>query len=139
VPTFMTPSLIGEEEEIDEMLEAPLVKSYVLQIPAAQMKLHGFTHPMGESWRGIHDLDPGALTRDVIIDLLRRVDTDAIRAIVPHGPPKKVAQFYQRYVDAGARVIKILDYGGQAGSKFRTTSIQKVQQAEDELMRLVGS
>jgi phthiodiolone/phenolphthiodiolone dimycocerosates ketoreductase len=138
-PTFMTPALIGDEAEVAEMLEAPLVKSYVLQISAAQMKLHGFTHPMGESWRGIHDLNPGALTRDVILDLLRRVDTNAIRACVPHGPPKKIAQFYQRYIDAGARVVKILDYGGQAGAKFRVTSAQKVQQAEDEIMRLAAN
>jgi hypothetical protein len=26
------------------------VKSYVLQIPAAQMREHGFVHPMGETW-----------------------------------------------------------------------------------------
>jgi phthiodiolone/phenolphthiodiolone dimycocerosates ketoreductase len=137
-PTYMTPCLIGEEDEVAEMLEAPLVKSYVLQIPAAQMREHGFAHPMGETWRGIHDINPGLLTREVIIDLLRRVDVNAIRAIVPNGPPRKIAEHYKAFVDAGARVAKILDYGGQAGAKFRNASAAKVREAEDELMRLVG-
>lgn len=137
-PTYMTPCIIGEEDEVAEMLEAPLVKSYVLQIPAAQMREHGFVHPMGESWRGIHDINPGLLTREVIIDLLARVDVNAIRAIVPNGPPKKIAQHYKAFVDAGAQVAKVLDYGGQAGAKYRATSGQKVREAEDELLRLAG-
>jgi phthiodiolone/phenolphthiodiolone dimycocerosates ketoreductase len=74
----------------------------------------------------------------VIIDLLRRVDVNAIRAIVPNGPPKKIAQHYKAFVDAGARVAKVLDYGGQAGAKHRATSGQKVREAEDELLRLAG-
>ena len=137
-PTYMTPGLIGEEDEVAEMLEAPLVKSYVLQIPAAQMREHGFEHPMGESWRGIHDINPGLLTREVIIDLLNRVDVNAIRAIVPNGPPKTIARHYKAFVDAGVRVAKVLDYGGQAGAKFRAASGRKVREAEDELLRLCG-
>ena len=118
----MTPCLIGDEDEVAKMLEAPLVKSFVLQIPAAQMREHGFAHPMGESWRGIHDINPGLLTREAIVDLLQRVDVNALRAIVPNGPPKKIAQHYKAFVDAGARVAKVLDYGGQAGASFRANS-----------------
>ncbi|TAL04279.1 MAG: LLM class flavin-dependent oxidoreductase [Rhodospirillaceae bacterium] len=138
VPTFMAPSLIGDDAEVAEMLQAPLIKAYVLQIPAALMRQHGFAHPMGENWRGIHDINPGLLTRDIIVDLLKRVNVDAIRAIVPNGSPQKIARYYKTFVDAGARVPKILDYGGQAGSKFRAVSGRKVREAEDELMRLVG-
>ena len=138
VPTYMTPCLIGDDAEVAAMLEAPLIKSFVLQIPAAQMREHGFAHPMGETWRGIHDINPGLLTRDVIIDLLRRVDVNSIRAIVPNGSPKRIAQHYKSYVEAGARVVKVLDYGGQAGTKFGASSARKVREAEDELLRLVG-
>ena len=46
-------------------------------------------------------------------------------------------EVYKGYVDAGAQVPKILDYGGMAGSKFAARSAQKLREAEDELMRLV--
>jgi len=36
------------------------------------------------------------------------------------------------------RVCKILDYGGMAGLKYAARSAQKVRDAEDELLRLVG-
>lgn len=138
VPTYSAPSLIGEPDEVSEMLEAPLIKAYVLQLPARAMQMHGYDHPMGNDWRGIHDLDPGKLTRDILLDLFKRVDTNALRAVVPNGTTKEIARFYKGYVDAGARVPKIMDYGGQAGAKFAARSAAKVREAEDELLRLVG-
>jgi hypothetical protein len=36
-------------------------------------------------------------------------------------------------------VPKILDYSGMAGLKFAARSPAKVQEAEDEFMRLVGA
>jgi len=139
VPTFSAPSLIGDDDEVTEMLQAPLVKAYVLQLPARQLRLHGFQHPMGEDWRGIHDINPGLLTRDVILDLLKRVDVEALRKVVPNGSPAKVARHYKAFVDAGARVPKILDYGSMAGAKFAASSPGKVREAEDELLRLAGA
>ncbi len=47
-------------------------------------------------------------------------------------------QASRRYCDAGLRVPKILDYGGMAGLKYGAVSAQKVREAEDELLQLVG-
>jgi phthiodiolone/phenolphthiodiolone dimycocerosates ketoreductase len=57
---------------------------------------------------------------------------------VPHGTPKQIARTLKGFVDAGLRVPKILDYGGMAGLKYARLSPQKVRDAEDELLRLVG-
>ena len=43
------------------------------------------------------------------------------------------------YCDAGLRVPKLLDYGGMAGLKYGAASAAKVREAENELLRLVGS
>jgi phthiodiolone/phenolphthiodiolone dimycocerosates ketoreductase len=138
VPAFIMTCLIGDDAELAEILDAPLVKAYVLQIPAAIMRAHGFEHPLGESWRGFQDINPFALTRERIVSMLAKVDVKSILAIVPHGTPQQIARIVKGYVEAGLRVPKILDYGGMAGLKYAARSAQKVREAEDELMRLVA-
>ena len=138
VPAFIITCLIGDDEELAEIIESPLVKAFVLQIPAKVMKDHGFDHPLGDDWRGIQDINPGLLTREKIIAMLAKVDPESILAIVPHGSPKKIARIVKDYTEAGLRVPKILDYSGMAGLKFSARSVQKVREAEDELMRLVA-
>lgn len=139
VTAYMTPSLIGEKDEIAEMLEAPLIKAYILQLSAADLGKFGFEHPMGPGWNGIHDLDPRTLTRDAVVELLGRVRPEPLLAMLPHGTPKQVAAHFKGFVDAGVQVMKIMDYGGMAGTKFGARSGQKVREAEAELLRLCGA
>jgi phthiodiolone/phenolphthiodiolone dimycocerosates ketoreductase len=137
VPAFIITCLIGDEAELAEILAAPLVKAYVMQLPAAIMRQFGYEHPLGADWRGYHDIDPRVLTREKILAMLEKVDVQSILDIVPHGTPKQVARIVKGFCDAGLRVPKILDYGGMAGLEYAARSPQKVREAEDELMRLV--
>jgi phthiodiolone/phenolphthiodiolone dimycocerosates ketoreductase len=137
-PALTMAALIGEGDELAEILKAPLVKAFVLQVPGVELAKRGFRHPMGDDWRGIHDLDPGKLPREVIIDLLAKIDPESILAVVPHGSPRQVARRYKAYYDAGMRVPKILDYSGMAGLAYGARSAEKVRQAEDEFLRLTG-
>ena len=138
VPAFIMTCLIGDENELAEILEAPLIKSWVLQISAPALKKFGFKHPMGEDWGGFQDIDPGVLTRERVLDMLDKVESEAILAVIPHGTPKQVANKIKAFVDAGLRVPKILDYGGMAGLKFGAASAAKVRETEDELLKLCG-
>jgi len=138
-PAFIWTCLIADDDaELAKILEAPLIKAYVLQIPARVMRQHGFEHPLGDEWRGIQDINPETLPRERIVAMLKKVNSEAILAIVPHGTPRKVATTLKGYIDAGLRVPKILDYSGMAGLPFAARSPRKVRDAEDELMRLVG-
>jgi phthiodiolone/phenolphthiodiolone dimycocerosates ketoreductase len=130
--------LIGEPDELAEMVQAPLVKAFLLQVRGDYMRELGFAHPLGEDWKGIHDINPVALTRARIIDFLGKVDPKSVLGVAPHGTPKEVARIIKGYVDAGMQVPKILDYGGMAGLKFGARSAAKVREAEDELIHLVG-
>jgi phthiodiolone/phenolphthiodiolone dimycocerosates ketoreductase len=121
-----------------EIFSAPLIKAFVLQIPAAVMQQHGFEHPLGPHWRGYHDVDPALLSRDKILAMLAKVDPRAILAVIPHGTPAEIAKVFKDYADAGMRVAKILDYSGMAGLAYAPRSAQKVREAEDEWMRLLG-
>lgn len=142
-PMAITPAnvnfcLIGDDAELAEILQAPLVKALVMQIPAEVLRVRGFKHPLGEDWAGMQDIDPAKFPRDRIVDMLSRVEPESILSVVEHGSPQQIAKKYKGYVDAGMRTAKLLDYSGMAGSKFAASSAAKVRAAEDELMRLVG-
>lgn len=138
VPAYIQICLIGDDAELAKVLEAPLVKSLVMQFPADALRAKGFEHPLGAEWRGYQDINPVALPRERILAMLEKTRPEMLLAMTPHGSPKKVAQMVKGYVDAGLRVPKILDYGGMAGLKFMGASAQKVREAEDELLRLCG-
>lgn len=142
-PMAITPAttnfcLIGDDAELAEILEAPLVKALVMQIPAEVLRERGHQHPLGEDWRGMQDIDPAKFPRERILDMLARTRPEHILSVVEHGSPQQIAAKYKGYVDAGMRVAKLLDYSGMAGLKFAASSAEKVRQAEDELMRLAG-
>ena len=138
-PCFIQVCVMGRDDaELATILDAPLVKSFLLQVSAELLGSLGFEHPMGSDWRGFHDIDPAVLTRDRIVDFLDRVEPEMVLAVVPHGTPKQVAHVVKDYVDAGLRVPKILDYGAMAGLDFAAASAENVAAAEDELMALCG-
>jgi phthiodiolone/phenolphthiodiolone dimycocerosates ketoreductase len=119
-------------------VQAPLVKAYVLQISAETLRQFGFSHPLGDGWRGIHDFNPSELTRERILALLKKVDVQAILATVPHGTPLEIARILKGYAEAGMRIYRLFDYGGMAGLKFAARSAEKVRRTEDELTRLLA-
>jgi phthiodiolone/phenolphthiodiolone dimycocerosates ketoreductase len=130
--------LMGEPDEIAEIVQAPLVKAYLLQVRGDFLRNRGHAHPMGDDWKGIHDIDPGVLTRDRVLEFMAQVTPEAVLAAIPHGTPKEVAAIMKGYADAGARVIQVLDYGAMAGLKFGATSAAKVRAFEDELLRITA-
>ncbi len=133
---FLT-CLIGDEGEIAEMIRQPLVKAFLLQVRGDFLKQQGFAHPMGEAWKGIHDIDPRVLTRDRIVRFLDEVEPGAVLAALPHGTPRRIAEIAKAYVDAGMQAPKILDYGGMAGLAFGAKSAAKVREAEDFLIAMM--
>jgi phthiodiolone/phenolphthiodiolone dimycocerosates ketoreductase len=139
-PCFVQVCLIGEDDDaVDRIVCAPLVRSFLLQVSAEVLRRFGFDHPMGDDWGGFHDIDPTTLTRERIVDFLDRVEPEAILAVVPHGTPQQVARIIKSYVDAGLRVPKILDYGAMAGLEFSAASAANVRKTEDELLTLCGT
>jgi phthiodiolone/phenolphthiodiolone dimycocerosates ketoreductase len=139
VPANIQTCLIAyDDAELAEILNAPLIKAWVMQPSAQALREFGFEHPLGESWRGYQDINPAVLPRERILDMLKKTNVEAIRKIIPCGTPQEVARRLKGFVDAGMRVVKVMDYGGMAGLKFAARSAQKVRETEDELMRLAG-
>ena len=138
-PCFIQVCLIGEDEAaLSDILQAPLVKAFLLQVSAETLRGFGFEHPMGPAWRGFQDTDPAVLTRERIVEFLAGTRPEMLLALVPHGTPKEVAKIVKTFVDAGLRVPKILDYGAMAGLGYAAASAANVRAAEDELLALCG-
>jgi phthiodiolone/phenolphthiodiolone dimycocerosates ketoreductase len=138
-PCYLQVCLLGgDDAAIADILDAPLVKSFLLQVSARVLSEYGFEHPMGDDWRGYQDIDPAVLTRERIVEFLDRVEPEMILAVVPHGTPEQVAGTIKTFVDAGLRVPKILDYGAMAGLRYAASSAENVRRTEDELMKLCG-
>ena len=138
-PCFIQVCLIGKDDAaLADILAAPLVKAFLLQVSAETLRGFGFEHPMGQGWRGFQDIDPAVLTRERIVDFLAKVRPEMLLAVVPHGTPKEVAKIVKTFVDAGLRVPKILDYGAMAGLGYAKASAANVRAAEDELLQLCG-
>jgi phthiodiolone/phenolphthiodiolone dimycocerosates ketoreductase len=138
VPAKMIICLLGERDEIREMLRQPLVKALALQLTGESFERRGYRHPLGPDWRGIQDIEPGKLTRERLLPFLEKVEPDAILSAVPHGTPREVAREIQALHEAGLRVATILDYGGMAGRRFAEQSAARVREAEDEALRLIN-
>jgi phthiodiolone/phenolphthiodiolone dimycocerosates ketoreductase len=139
VPAKIVVCLIGEPDEVKEMLRKPLVKSLALQLTAESFRTRGFKHPMGEQWRGIQDIEPDKLPRERLLQLFDDVNADAILSVVPHGTPTDIAREVAALHEAGLQVASILDYSGMAGREFAARSAEKVHAAEDETLRLLGA
>jgi phthiodiolone/phenolphthiodiolone dimycocerosates ketoreductase len=138
-PCFIQVCFIGKDDAaLSDILQAPLVKAFLLQVSAETLRGFGFEHPMGRGWRGFQDIDPAVLTRERIVDFLAKVRPEMLLAVVPHGTPKEVAKIIKTFVEAGLRVPKILDYGAMAGVGHAEASAAHVRAAEDELLRLCG-
>lgn len=138
-PALTQICLIGEEDEIDEMLKQPMVKSIIAMLNAKDVAQFGYEHPMGPDWHGIMDFDPHVLTRERMIQFCQDLDTQMIRDIFPVGSPKQVAAKIKGFIDAGVRVYKLMEYGGMGGLRFSANSAAKVRETEDEIQKLVAA
>ncbi|VWX53138.1 LLM class flavin-dependent oxidoreductase [Novosphingobium sp. 9U] len=136
-PALTQICLIGEDDEIDEMLRQPMVKSIIAMLNAKDVAQFGYEHPMGPDWHGIMDFDPHVLTRERMIQFCEDLDTQMIRDIFPVGTPKQVAAKIKGFIDAGVRVYKLMEYGGMGGLRFSANSAAKVRETEDEIQKLV--
>jgi phthiodiolone/phenolphthiodiolone dimycocerosates ketoreductase len=140
VPALMQTCFLADDEaQLEEILSSPLVKAWMLMPSAEVTSQFGFNHPFGESWRGYQDIDPAKLPRERVIELLNKVRPEMIRKLVPCGTPKQVAREVKGFMDAGARVVNVMDNGAMAGLKFAASSAAKVLETERELRRLLDN
>ena len=127
-PCFIQVCLIGEDDDaLAEILRAPLVKAFLLQVSAETLRGFGFEHPMGDGWRGFQDIDPAVLTRERISSSWTRCSPRCCWPWSRTAHRRRSRQIIKTFVDAGLRVPKILDYGAMAGLSYAASSAANVR------------
>jgi phthiodiolone/phenolphthiodiolone dimycocerosates ketoreductase len=122
--------LLGNEQELETIASTPLIKAWTLQLSADTLRKRGYDHPMGDQWKGFHDINPSELTRDRIVRLIAQVTPEMILDLFRHGTPADAAAILRDYGDAGLQVPAVLDYGALGGQQYATRSKAKVLEVE---------
>lgn len=136
--TIQTCMIAYDDAELAEILEAPMVKAFLLMVTGKDLGARGFEHPLGANWGGYQEIDPKVLPRERVLSFLDKARPEMVKAMIPTGTPAQVAQRLKGFVEAGLRVPKIMDYSSMAGLKFAAKSATKVRETEDALLALVG-
>ncbi|MGW4366497.1 LLM class flavin-dependent oxidoreductase [Nocardia takedensis] len=80
------------KDAVDELLEAPAVKSYALCAPAEYWARHGVEHPLGPDFAGAHDILPQTLDEETALAYAKRVPTSLIRDFALAGTPAEILE-----------------------------------------------
>lgn len=101
----------GSADLVDEILEAPVVKSYALCAPSHYWARHGAEHPLGTGFSGVQDLIPQTIDEATALDYVRRTPTSLIRNFVLAGTPSEVVDQLAGWRDQGLSYAVMLNLG----------------------------
>lgn len=96
---------------VEEILEAPVVKSYALCAPSDYWARHGAEHPLGAGFSGIQDLLPQTMDEQTALECTRRVPASLIRNFVLAGTPSEVLEQLAEWRDQGLAYPVLLNMG----------------------------
>ncbi len=96
---------------VDEILEAPVVKSYALCAPSDYWARHGAEHPLGPGFSGVQDLLPQTMDEETALEYTRRVPASLIRNFVLAGTPSEILEQLAEWRDQGMVYPVLLNMG----------------------------
>src|ERR1700685_542033 len=99
------------ETVIEEILEAPAVRSYGLCAPSEYWRRHGAEHPLGQESLGVYDLLPQTMDEQTALAYTRRVPTSLLRNFVLTGTPSAILEQLADWCDQGMSYPVLLNMG----------------------------
>jgi phthiodiolone/phenolphthiodiolone dimycocerosates ketoreductase len=120
-------------EECHRLVNAPLVKAYVLLEPPSTYERFGAKHPFGDSFYGLKDYIPTRYPREVVLEALDKVPSEVAEYAITHGTPEDIAAELESYVQQGLQHVVLVNITffadmGKVRSSFRLMN---------ELVRLI--
>lgn len=98
-------------DQVDEILESPVVRSYALCAPGDYWARHGAEHPLGPRSTGVQELLPHTLDEATALAYVRAVPTSLIRNFVLAGTPAEVLDRLAEWRDHGLAYPVLLSMG----------------------------
>jgi phthiodiolone/phenolphthiodiolone dimycocerosates ketoreductase len=99
------------EAVIEEILEAPAVRSYGLCAPSEYWLRHGAEHPLGHGFLGVHDLLPQTMDARTALSYTRQVPISLLRDFVLAGTPAEILEQLAEWRDQGMSYAVLLNMG----------------------------
>jgi phthiodiolone/phenolphthiodiolone dimycocerosates ketoreductase len=96
---------------VDEILAAPVVKSYALCAPSAYWKRHGSEHPLGAGFSGVQDLLPQTMDADTALAAVGQVPASLIREFTLAGTPAQILEQLAEWRHEGLTYPVLLNMG----------------------------
>jgi len=97
----------NDHEECHRILEATLLKAYMLVLAAEAYTKRGMTHPFGDDFHGLSDYIPTRYGRDETLKAIDQVPFELIHELMPHGTPDELIAIARDYEAAGAQHIML--------------------------------
>lgn len=96
---------------VEEILSAPIIKSYALCAPAEYWKQHGAEHPLGPNSSGVNELLPQTLDRATALEYTDRVPASLIRQFTLAGTPTEILDQLAQWRTQGMAYPVLLNMG----------------------------
>jgi phthiodiolone/phenolphthiodiolone dimycocerosates ketoreductase len=96
---------------VEEILQAPVVKSYALCAPSEYWARHGAEHPLGPGFAGVQDLLPQTMDEQTALNYVRQVPASLIRNFVLAGTPSEILDQLAEWRDHGMTYPVLLNMG----------------------------
>jgi phthiodiolone/phenolphthiodiolone dimycocerosates ketoreductase len=96
---------------VEEILAAPVVKSYALCAPSDYWKRHGAEHPLGAGFSGVQNLFPQTMDAETALEYTRRVPPSLIREFTLAGTPPQILEQLAEWRDQGMAYPVLLNMG----------------------------
>lgn len=98
-------------DQVAEILESPVVRSYALCAPGDYWARHGAVHPLGPASTGVHELLPHTWDEPTALARVRAVPDSLIRDFVLSGTPAEVLDRLAEWRDQGMAYPVLLSMG----------------------------
>jgi phthiodiolone/phenolphthiodiolone dimycocerosates ketoreductase len=96
-------------DDVDEALDAVIMKATALAAPAEAWARHGVQHPMGADFSGVQDLVPQTIDQQTALSYAAKVPASLMKEVTFNGTPNEVIDQVAEWRDQGLRYLVIIN------------------------------
>jgi phthiodiolone/phenolphthiodiolone dimycocerosates ketoreductase len=96
---------------VEDILAAPVVRSYALCVSSEHWRRHGAEHPLGAGFCGVNDLMPHTMDAATALEYTRQVPQSLLREVTLAGTPAQILEQLAEWRDQGLTYPLLLNMG----------------------------
>jgi phthiodiolone/phenolphthiodiolone dimycocerosates ketoreductase len=125
-----------DHEAAHRILDHPMVKAFLLALPAEYFSKRGHSHPLGDDFYGLLEYVPARLGRDEAMKAIESIPFEVAHDATLHGTPADLAEALEPYARIGLRHIALWNVTFFADVGLVGPSYKLLTEAKDEIKRI---